>query len=87
MVEYINLNRAPAGDAQDKKTSKTKPGKKKADASTSSKDVWPLAHKLFPFADSDGEEDDMRVSISPFPFCSRTQRVPFVIACFSRFTF
>jgi len=87
VVEYINLNRAPAGDAQDKTTSKTKPGKKKADASTSSKDVWPLAHKLFPFADSDGEEDDMRVSISPFPFCSRTQRVPFVIACFSRFTF
>ena len=62
VVEYINLNRASAGDSQGKPGNAKSAGKKKAATSKSAKDVWPLSHKLFPLADSaDAEEDDMRV--------------------------
>jgi hypothetical protein len=72
VVEYINLNRASAGDSQGKLGNAKSVGKKKPAASKSAKDVWPLSHKLFPLADSaDVEEDDMRVMHLPLLFAPR----------------
>lgn len=69
VVEYIKTNRGAAvSTARMEKTSsvanmKSTGGKKKG-ASSGSKEVWPLSHKLFPVASAaDNDEDDLRVML------------------------